>query len=72
MHKPSIIKALVVYNLRGGFLGSVTPPPEQKIFAHKVHLYTNSFGTIPRCFHPKRICSRGGATNSKTRALLEH
>ena len=54
----------VVYNLRGGFWGSVTPATEQKDFRTQ--------STYIRCFDPKRICSRGGATNSKSRALLEH
>ncbi len=69
----------IVYNVGvgGGFL--LPWQWNKKIFAHKVQLYTNyhllvygSSGTISRCFYPQKICSRGGATNSKTRALLEH
>ena len=55
----------VVYNLRGVLL------PRQwnkTIFAHKVHLHGSS-GTIPR---RQKNLFQGGATNSKTRAPLEH
>ncbi len=88
----------IVYNLRGGFLGFVTPAMEQKFFrtqstsiyqfsppsfSKKKILYKDMelsleiviwvFMDYTKMFWPqKKISSRGGATNSKTRALLEH
>ncbi len=43
----------VVYNLRGGFLGSVTPAMEQKDFRTKVHLYQDVW--TPKEFVPEWV-----------------
>ncbi len=97
----------VVYNLRGGFLGSVAPAPEQKDFrTQSTSIYQFSppsfsgknimsftlkmrlilykdmelsseiliwvFWDYTKMFWPQKNLFQGGATNSKTRALLEH